>query len=198
MARSHRNNSHQFPVMMTLILIMTATFLQAGVCPFSIGNDGFGIFNQAPEDIVIDGTLAYTADLYGLTIYDITDPAAPAWIGQFLLPEGGQALTVASKIAYVADGQSGLAIIDVSDPSSPQLLSLFNTRGEARAVVAMDDLVVVADGSAGVTSIDVSDPEHPLVKDVSGIPGESVDLVVGGDHLYVTALGSGVTIYTDF
>jgi len=74
------------------------------------------------EDIVISGTLAYSAaSLAGLRVFDVSNPAAPVELGSYVTPGKATNLALTSHYAYLADGDSGLYVIDVADPAHPAL-----------------------------------------------------------------------------
>jgi hypothetical protein len=130
-------------------------------CASLTGYEDFGQYNQSPNDVAVAGSYAYTADLYGLTVYDVSDPANPAKVGELLLPEEASGVAVSGSVAYVADGESGLQIIDVTDPSAPSRLGSYDTPGYAWDVALFGNVAYVADEASGLQIIDVSDPTAP-------------------------------------
>ena len=89
------------------------------------GQDGlqeFGSYNQRASDVAITGNYALTADLRGLTVYDITDVSDPQWTAELALPGEGVAITLDGTVAWVALGGGGLSRVDITDPAHPQLV----------------------------------------------------------------------------
>jgi hypothetical protein len=114
-------------------------------------------------------------DGMGLRIYDATDPAAPAAVGELSIPVdtrwrerlGPCAVFVDEKIAYLATGRDGLRLIDVSDVRKPVLLGHFYDsvirRMAAVDVIVRDHRAYLADLDNGLYILDVSDPRRPAM-----------------------------------
>ena len=97
----------------------------------------------------------------GLSIIDISDPAAPHEVG-FCSTSMAFDIHVVGNYAYVADGnESGLRIIDVSDPSHPREVGRYYTSQYAIGVYVVGNYAYLANGSDGLRVIDVSDPTKP-------------------------------------
>lgn len=141
---------------------------------------------QHPVDLVLDGALAYIANnSAGLTIVDVSDPAAPRVIANL---DTGTALGITKRdhIVYLAMYDQGLHIIDVSEPTAPLLLGSVVTPGLAYAVAAVDGAAYVA-SLGGVCVVDCSDLSAPRF--VSRLPGDSQwqTIEAAGDRVYVGA-----------
>jgi len=63
---------------------------------------------------VIDG-LACVGDLRWLRIYDLSDPANPVQVKARKTPCTVEDITIADKLAYVADRQAGLMIFRIAE-----------------------------------------------------------------------------------
>jgi hypothetical protein len=112
---------------------------------------------------VVDGH-AYVADwLYGIRIYDVSNPAAIAELGSLATGGAPDAVAVADGRAYLVEGTGGgaLHVLDVADPEQPALLGSTQT-SKAVDVVIAGDLAYVADeelfGTGGLKIYDVADP----------------------------------------
>jgi len=162
-------------------------------CPTLSGYEDFGPLNQGPHDVALSGHHAFTADLHGLTAYDITDPAHPAKVGDVLLPGPGKGIAVAGSLALVADWKSGLQIIDISDPAHPQLAGTYHIRGLAMDVVASGHAAYVVN-STGLRIIDVSDPSNPSLLGTFNTSGSAYGIAVAGTLAYVADYAAGLQI----
>ncbi len=125
-----------------------------------------GLFDTS--SIVVDmhvvGDLAYIADGYaGLTIANVSDPAAPVFVGGLDTSDLALDVQVVDTLAYVANGRHGLDIIDVSDPAFPAKVGGLDTTGEARELQVVDALVYIATQWGGLQIVDVSDPTAPTL-----------------------------------
>jgi len=168
--------------------------VNAQSCPALAGTESFGILNQTAFDVFIDGNYAYTADLYGLTVYDIESPANPVFYGELLLPDAGSAVVVSDDVAYVADMKQGLQIVDVGRPDSPEVIGQLALDGYATGIAVSGTLVLVTVNSGGVALVDVTDLANPSLEGVYDTPGYAVDVVIDRDRAYVGDSYSGIEI----
>jgi hypothetical protein len=60
---------------------------------------------------------AYLATTSGLIVFDTTDPAHPAFLGQTANLGAAEDVHVVGSLAYVAAGWNGLQVLDVANPS---------------------------------------------------------------------------------
>jgi hypothetical protein len=134
------------------------------------------------------GTTVYLTVGPRLTIWDVSDPAAPKLRGQTapldVMPAG---LAVAGKHAYVPahnGGENGqLAVFDVADPAAPRLVTTLRTSTfpHGGVAVAGNRLYVTADGQFLIH--DLSDPAAPRAMGTGPRVG-GARLRVIGNRLY--------------
>lgn len=134
--------------------------------------------------------LYVAAHAHGLRIFDLTDPAQPAFIG--ILEDGlddALAVAVDGQFAYVADGAGGLKIVDVRDETTPLVIAGENPEsaaGTAEDVRVIGGHVYVAAGGAGVAFY----PNGRLAQRVLyDTPTSAKDLGQAGDFLLVADSG---------
>jgi len=146
-----------------------------------------------PTWIVLQGSRAYVTskgtsnmDLAGssLSIYDISDPLNPSFLGSVSGDSrlyGAYGLQVVGSTAYIAaqgcvggttcvtnfPGGNALTIVDVSNPAQPQITGSVSSLPRTQH---LDSIVVVGNRAYGtafyqsrLTSFDVSDPAHPTI-----------------------------------
>jgi len=151
-------------------------------------------------DIKVTGTRVYFTEfitgssthLGKLTIYDISDPETPVFLGSRSLHEYFK-FDVAGSTAYVLDRWGDLELIDVGDPANPThvyTLDLPGTvhwasRGDVRV---RENLAYVASTGGYFHVIDVSNSTSPTI--ISSLPRvyDSAHLTVVGNRVYI---GSG-------
>jgi hypothetical protein len=136
--------------------------------------------------IVVDGRMVYLSSWSeGLIILDISDPAKPIKLGQYLelvgnydlLPPGAQSrqtlldVSVSGDIAYLTYNfgedhstwtqilESGVIAVDISDPTHPTKVDVYSDLDGASSIMAVDDLVYVTDSTRGliVLSLEISE-----------------------------------------
>ena len=140
---------------------------------------------SGPIDLVrAHGSYAYVTRGSTLTVYDLTNPAAPARRGSYELPEKVWGFTVIGPVAYLAAGHSGMWIVDVSDPDSPALRGSIKTPGQAKNVAVSGAHAVVADHMSGVDVIDISDPAAPASVGSVYTDGYARDVAMFGPRAY--------------
>jgi hypothetical protein len=105
--------------------------------------------------VAISGTHAFVANISGLQVIDITNPASPQIVGSVDTPGFANAVAVSGTHAYVADYASGLQVIDITSPASPQLVGSADTPGSASGVAVSGTYAYVADNTSGLQVLPV-------------------------------------------
>ncbi|MFH1842639.1 MAG: T9SS type A sorting domain-containing protein [bacterium] len=133
-------------------------------------------------DLQIFGDLVYAGDEFaGLQIYDVTNRAAPYFVG-------GETLAWCYDVA-VRDGYayltsaSGVRVLDVSDPSGPVRVASWNTPTSAFEVVLRGSVAYLAEWSS-IRALDISDPLHPSDLGAIEAPNRVGSLCLSEAHIY--------------
>jgi len=159
--------------------------------PESVRNNSWG---NDVLSVEVVGQYAYlTTYRGGLVILDVSDPAAPLFVGKLALPNESWDVKIRGNFAYFASG-NGLIIVNVSDKSNPALVSNLNLGGGiSQDLVLSGNYAYIALRSDGVRVVDISNPNSPsLVASITDgyFPGYltgswaySVD--IKGNYLYV-------------
>src|SRR5262249_26275679 len=140
----------------------------------------------------IKGNLLYVSQGGGISIYDVSDPAAPKLVGS---AKGGsnqnQNIAVEDNLAVVARGRdSGILTFDVSKPEAPKLIGEFKGKG-AWDVAIKDKVVYAASFTPKFGDWDVWDVADPanakVIKSIKTEPGHNYlfGVTVVGDKLLV-------------
>jgi hypothetical protein len=111
---------------------------------------GYGTDSSDSQDVAVAGNMAYLADVFGVRLVNVADPAHPAELAYYELPGDIFGVAIAGETLYVASGSRGLHVLDVSDPSRPLLTGSFNTAGYSQEVAAGGERALVADGINGL------------------------------------------------
>lgn len=96
------------------------------------------------------GRLLYCLGGRYLTVMDLANLAAPAYVDRFEIPHHSWDFFVSGGYAFLAGSDSSLQIIEVSDIHSPITRGIYQTPDVAWDVFVADSLVYVAGGSAGL------------------------------------------------
>jgi hypothetical protein len=112
--------------------------------------------------------LLYVAVERGLYVYDVTEPAHPVWVGEYLNGSAeessvgmvGRGMEVHEGIVYIAGGGF---ILDARDPSDIRRLWEYDRFIAEWTVV--DGVAYAVKGDRGIATYDVSDPANPHLLD---------------------------------
>ena len=171
------------------VLVPTPTTAQTGTF-VPVG----AIEGRADLVRAVDGRL-YVTGGRTLTIYDISEPAAPVELGAHELPEEVWGFRVAGDRVYVGNNFSGLALLDVSDPRAPALLGTHKTLGQTKIGAVYGSRVGLIDHMEGFVLIDVSNERAPEGVGSFYLDGYARDVVTVGSMAYATDSPSGLYIF---
>ncbi len=102
-------------------------------------------------DVAVSGSYAYVAaDVAGLQIINVSNPAAPTLTAALDTPGLARAVVISGTHALVADGVRGLQMIDVAFPAFPQSVGAMDTPGHAVDLAHAGGYAYLADESMGL------------------------------------------------
>lgn len=114
------------------------------------------------HDVVLQGDVAYVVTDLGLTIVDVSNPAAPVVRGSVATGKT-QGVTVQGSYVFVASQTKDLRIIDVSNPNAPTIVGFTTLPGQTWDVAVKDHIVYAASYGGELYLIDVSNPRTPIL-----------------------------------
>lgn len=126
----------------------------------------------------------------GLTIFDVTDPTNPTFVGDWPITDGdGGYVFVKDHLAFVGLGAYG-AILDITDPSAPTMARRLELTGDLDtvtpfgnvAVISVDDDAEPGQASAVVpfaTGVDATGPTVTMVVPSDGATNQALTSRVG-------------------
>jgi hypothetical protein len=151
-----------------------------GPAPILLGTSPSGSMYDTPALVAVSGDKAYVGGT-GLTVLDVSDPAAPTVLGSVSGEPNtfGRGVAVVGTTAYVLVESSGLtpwtlSAFDVSNPSTPTLQGVANmtTLGpdsDAYSLAVSGSLAFIATAH-DLLIYDVSNPESMVKRGSVGIP----------------------------
>ena len=149
-----------------------------------------------PADLVeVYGGLAYIAASKTLTLFDISNPAAPKRAGAYTFPEKIWGFRVVGSTVYVAADFFGLGILDVSNPAAPALRGSIKTPGQAKNVAVFGTKAAVADHMSGVDFIDASNPAKLVSLGSFYLDGYARDVAASGSMAYAVDAPTGLYVF---
>lgn len=105
----------------------------------SVATAGTGVALVAAEPLV-----AFSSSLNDLTLVDVSDPAAPRYVGISSSQTVPRGLLLIGDGAYVANNSLGLISFDISNPASPQLVGQATVPRTQVAWSSLDDYALIA------------------------------------------------------
>jgi len=149
-------------------------------------------FNARSQPIELIGSTLYTVGNQGLSVFDLSDPVAPAALGHAPATMVAYDIEVRGNRVFVADQVDGLHVFDATDPTNPTLLG--STTGLPAASLAIkDDIAYLASGINTISDpsfsmlyvVDFSDPSLPVLLDSLHSSRGTESPLIDGDRLYV-------------
>ncbi len=153
-----------------------------------------GHIGGAVRAVFAQGNRVYIGQGPRLVVLDISNPTAPALMGQSAPgSEIVQDVYVAGNYAFVVGREEGLRVIDVSNPAAPAQVGAvaLGLHESARRVTVAGNYAYVSIYS-GFLIIDVSNPAAPTLRGrYSAGAGPVGGLAVMGNYVYVPASAYG-------
>ncbi len=122
-------------------------------------------------------------EYYLLSVFDISNPAAPVLSGTLGLSERGYGVVAGGTRVYV-HGQQGFSIIDVSVPSAPAPVGAYSSGTPLYALHARGDYVYT-ESAEGLSIIDVTVPSAPSPAGVYTGTANISGIYAYDDYVYV-------------
>jgi hypothetical protein len=118
------------------------------------GGDARALFVQG-------GKLLAALGSGGLAVYDIADPAQPAWVSTMKVPDAARDVEADEKHAFVAGGEAGLLVVDLTAAKAPSVVSTLSTTTPVNRVRLQGNRAFVGADSKGLLIVDISDRARP-------------------------------------
>ncbi len=142
------------------------------------------------ESVVISGQYAYIAAGSRSHILDITNPAAPIYIGR-IDGYGGdhQYINVRSGYAYVCNYDASLAVVNVTNPSNPVNVMEIPSGYRTARIIFDGNYGYVAVGDSGVKIYNLVTPSSPVFVTQIQTTGRAASLYYGAITIGGTPTG---------
>ncbi|MFO8062465.1 MAG: hypothetical protein R6U31_06015 [bacterium] len=141
-----------------------------------------------------DKYLYATSPIYGLRIFDFSDPANITLISSVHYPWFRSCYETILEDEYAYMFAGGLQIIDISDPVFSSFVSKFEVGYLTTGGFIADNVAYIADPSYGVYIVDISDKENPLQLSLWDSGGSPRDVLVYNDLAYIIDNQEGLII----
>ncbi len=146
-------------------------------------------------DLTVAGSHVVAATGFGLSVYGLADPAAPAELGIYESTGTVGDLRLAGRHAFAAMGEQGLGVFDTTDLRDLGLVGRLDTPGYAANLAVAGTTAIVGDGwGLNLRFVDISAPTAPRLLANFPAPGGGGDVEVQGSYAYVVDGGYGLRI----
>ena len=145
----------------------------------------FETHSNAVDDLWVDGSTAYLFDEgEGLIALDVSNPAAPARLGNYHSPALLRKIVRRDNLLYVTDTWNGFTILDITDPSRPQVAGVYQAPHLSADQLGFPNWGLDVDGANSwrMFSFDVSDPSSITALDPDGAIIAADDVPVAFDY----------------
>lgn len=136
------------------------------------------------NNCAVSGNLLITAEMYGVRVFDISDPANPRFLGGCDTVLEVHGVVVNLPYAFLS-GAYGLLVFDLSDPINPRWVTYYQTDGYGWDIALDGNLAYVATEFYGVQVFDVSNPVAPRPAGYYITPIFAFRICVSGGLAYV-------------
>ena len=163
-----------------------------------ISGGTLGGLGEANTMALHGNTLFVSTGLSGSFVaVDISDPAAPAYLGEYAGLTELRHIHVDGNVAYLcaSDADNSFRALDISDPTTPVFLGGYQPTEEIYAVCVAGDQAFVAASILGMLVLDVSDPTSPALLDSYDTPGSAWHVTVNGNYAFIADFGTGLQIF---
>lgn len=161
--------------------------------PVEIGNLGGTAWSGVADDLAKRGDHLYVGDGNNrlLHVVDVSDPAAPALVGQVPTGELPRGIDLAGDRLYAAIQYEGVEVFDLADPLAPAPVDTIPVYSPLDVTVAAGLLYVPNSGSS-LPIYDVSSPDEPVFLRSVSVPheDETWHVAARGGYAYVAGPAS--------
>jgi hypothetical protein len=139
------------------------------------------------HDVELYGTRLVAATESGFQVYDVSNPAAPALLGQATVDPEATVSDIdvewrslgesgGAHVLWIAAGNAGVRAYSLADPAQPAPIASVDTPGAATALAVTRDRLSVADGPSGVQVYSIEVEEE---RTASGTTGAGASIEAG-------------------
>jgi len=128
--------------------------------------------------VAVAGNTVYVADgPGGVQVLDVSAPAAPSLISNFITDSSAVGVEIVGSRLYVAT-DSGITVVDVSDPGHPVLYAKSEIPVKSLSTALSGSQIVASDNKGGLAILDITDyvPPPPGEASTPNPPDGSVNV----------------------
>lgn len=140
--------------------------------------------NDSVYNVAVEGDIAFMGSTLYVYAVDISNPARPMIIGEYLKTQTGSELAISGGLICLVSYHDELQFLDATDPTNMTLVKTLPNFPGAASVIAHGNYFYIAGGYSGLATIDASDPADPVVSLVMD-PSPNINrMAIKGNYLY--------------
>jgi hypothetical protein len=158
--------------------------------PVVLGQKAVEIMNETYR-VEVHGDLAFLTYIQwgspaGVRIFDISDPADPLDVGDFVAPSGTWAYDMEARdnLLFVSFPGSRVGVLDVSNPAAPVLIGQVLVSDPYQ--LSLDGNLLYVRTSGPTRIVDVTDPTQPVIIASFTTTSLSTGVLASGGLAYIT------------
>ena len=172
-----------------LVVVLLPGLAIAEDCPETVGRSPYGVSNS----VAAEGNLALLANGAALQVVDVTDPSAPAVLGELHLVQPIKAVAVSGDRGYALT-YNNLHVVDLSAPTTPSEMGVLAGFTSGRELAVVGDLVYVL-GYRKLFVVDAGTSSAPVLSGELEWSDVSVlDIEAASDHVFLAAGDDGLRV----
>ena len=176
-------------------LILLTAAVVPGAAQSALSFAPAGSLPVQADTVELQNGLAYVASGKTLTIFDVSNPAAPKKLGSHTFPEEIWAFRLQGQTAYVGVNFYGLGVLDVSNPATPVLRGAFKTPGQAKVGAVFGSRALVVDHMEGIVEVDLTNPGKMTSPGSFFLDGYARDVVAAGPLAFAVDSPTGFYVF---
>jgi hypothetical protein len=131
----------------------------------------------APYDLKVSGDILYTThDVWGISIYDISNAEDPALIGSYSIDKFFPRIEINEETGYLSYSK-GIDVLDLSDKANPELLESIELDYYPRSLKIFGDFLY-APGYRSMKIFDITNASQPVLASELVLSDYSNDVLV--------------------
>jgi len=140
-----------------------------------------------PQDVAVEGAVAYVAIVEGLELVDVSDPSAPQSLSIVSTPLTPSKLAVSWPYVYSVTELQVLYVFDVANSHSPVLVGTLALPADVIDIAVSPGWAFITTEDSSVLIVDVKVPGSPAIVSQLPLPSFCSGITVRGDVAYVAA-----------
>ncbi len=146
------------------------------------------------RSVQVVNSYAYVGNGTVMDVIDISNPAVPEKVAEFITESIIADIHIDSTFAYIANWSDGLSIVNISYPLNPVAAGSLEFPDQCWSVNVVDGIAYLANNMEGIRFIDVNDPNNPILINTLQFGNASIEYIDVVDSIGYVASQEGFYI----